>query len=91
MNAIMSCNFFSRRYELDFVRSRNKENDTKHFSINAIHATHLSHKFDNHVEVRCSTSHFTAVKFALHFFLQIRVSCSTHHSKTHYIQLKVIN
>ena len=37
----------------------------------AIHATHLSHKLGNHLEVMCSTPHFTAVTIALHLVYKL--------------------
>ena len=48
MNAIMSYYFLSQRYERDYLLIIKMENDLKHASPDAIHATHLSHKFDNH-------------------------------------------
>ena len=42
------------------------ENDLKHNSPDAIHATHLSHKIDNHPEVTYSTPHFTAAIIERH-------------------------
>ena len=48
-----------------------KENDFKHASFRANHVTHLSHKLDNHVEIRCSLSHFTAVVIVLHLVYQL--------------------
>ena len=65
VNAIMSYYFLYEEYERDYVIFKNVKNDKKHASINAYHATHLSHKFDNHLEVRCSTPHFNAVIIAL--------------------------
>ena len=55
MNAIMSYYFLSQRYEHDYVLFIRVENDLKHASPDAIHATHLSYKIDNHLEVRYGT------------------------------------
>ena len=52
MNAILSYNFLSQVYEHDFVLFRKVENDLKHASPDAIHATQLSHIFDSHLEAR---------------------------------------
>ena len=52
MNAIMSFYSLSQRYERDYVFFINVEDDLKHASPNAIHATHLSQKIDNHLQVR---------------------------------------
>ena len=51
MNAIMSYYFLSQRYERDYVLFIKVKNDLKQASPDASHATHLSHKFDNHLEV----------------------------------------
>ena len=69
INAIMSCYFFSQRYERDYVLFIKIETDLKHSSPNAVQATHLSHKFDNLFEVRYNTPHFTAVIIALQLSL----------------------
>ena len=66
MNAIMSYYFLSQRYERNYVQFKNVEIDIRHASLDAIHATHLSHELDNQLEVRCSTLHFNAVIFALY-------------------------
>ena len=66
MNAIMSYYFLSQRYQRDYVLSIKEENDLKHVSPDAIHATHLSNKLDNHLETRYSTPHFTAVVITVH-------------------------
>ena len=66
MKAIMSNYFLSQPYESDYVLFIKVEKDLKHASPDAIHATHFSHKLDNHLEVKCSAPHCTAVKTALH-------------------------
>ena len=66
MTAIMSHHFLSQRYEFDFLQFIKVENGLKHDLPHAIHATHLSHKTDNHLEVSQSTLHFIAVITALH-------------------------
>ena len=55
MNALMSYYFLSQRYERDYVLFKNVENDIRHVSPDAIHATHLSRELDNQLEVKCST------------------------------------
>ena len=57
MNAFMSC---YQRYEHNNVINMNVENDIKVASNNSKHATHPSHKFDNHFEM-LNTPHFTPV------------------------------
>ena len=89
MNAIMSYYFLSQRYEREYSLFKKVENDLKHDSLNAIHATPLSHKFDNHLEVKYKTPHFTAVIIALR--LKIRVSRNTHHSRMQYVHAKSDN
>ena len=69
MNAIMSYYFLSQQYERDHVIFINVENDMMHASINA---THLSHESINHLEVKGSTPHFTAVIIALHLFYVLK-------------------
>ena len=64
----MSYRFLFLRYELDYVLLVIVENDIKHAPINAIYAAHQSHNLDNHLEVRCSTPHFTAGIIALLLF-----------------------
>ena len=65
MNAII-CNYFlSQKHERDYVLTMKAENDIKHASPDAIHATHLSHKFESHVwqtSLHCSWNR-TTVKF----------------------------
>ena len=61
MNAIMSYYFLSQLFERDYVIFIKVEKDFKQPSSHDIHATHLSHKLDNHLEVRSRTPHFTAV------------------------------
>ena len=62
MNATMSYYLLSQPYERDYVLFIKMEIDLKHASPDAIHATELSHKIDNHF----STLHFTAVTITLH-------------------------
>ena len=50
------------------------ESDLKHASPDAIHATHLSHKIDNHLKVSYYTPYFTAVIIALH--LNYKLGCT---------------
>ena len=69
MNAIVSYYFFSQRYELDYVLFIKVESDLEHASPNAIHAKHRSHKIENHLEVRSSKPHFTALITTLHLKL----------------------
>ena len=71
MNAIMSYYFLSQRYERNYVPFMKVENDLKHASTDANDATHLIHKFDNHLEMRHSTPHFTAVIIAPHLNLRL--------------------
>ena len=71
MNAIMSYNFLSQRYERDNVKLIKVEADMIHASILAKHTTHFSLELDNHLEVRCSTPHITAVIIALHLFYKL--------------------
>ena len=61
----MSYYFLFQQYDRHYVSFINVENDIKHASINAIHATHLIHKTDNHLEVRCNTPHLNAVLIAI--------------------------
>ena len=68
LNAITSYHFVSQPYERDYVIFRSVETDIKHAPIDAIHATHLSYKRGNHLDMRGSTPHFTAVIIALHLF-----------------------
>ena len=68
----MSYYFLSQRYEHDYVLFGKTENDLKHTSPDAIHATHLSHKFDNHPLVRYSTPHFTAANIELHLNCRLK-------------------
>ena len=68
MNPIRSCYFLSQQYERDHVNFITVENGSKHASISAIYAKHLSYKVDNQLQVRCSTLLFTTVLNALHFF-----------------------
>ena len=49
----------------------NVENDFKHASTDAIHATYLNHTLGNHLEARCSRPHFTAVIIALHLVYKL--------------------
>ena len=65
MNAIMSYYFLSHQRERDYVLFITVKNEFKHASTDAFRATHISHKIDNHLEVRYSTPHFTAVEIAL--------------------------
>ena len=62
----MSYYFLYQRYKRDYVLFIKLENDLKHTSPDAIQATHLSHKIDNHPHVRYNTPHFTAAIFDLH-------------------------
>ena len=71
MNALMFHYFFSQRYERDYVLFIKVENDYKHASLDAIQAMHISHKIDNHLEVRYSTPHFTKVITALHLVYKL--------------------
>ena len=66
MNANMSFHFLSQGYERNYVIFTNVENEIRHASPIAIHATPLSHELDYHLEVRCSIPHFTAVIIAIH-------------------------
>ena len=68
MNANMTDYFISHRNKRDYVIFIRMGNDIEQTSINAIHATHLSHIFDNHLEMWFSTPHFAAEINALHFF-----------------------
>ena len=61
MNVIMSYYFLSQRHERDYVKFIEVKNDFKHASTHVIHAMHLRHNLDDHVEERCSTPHFSAV------------------------------
>ena len=89
VNAFMSFYFISQQYERNFKLTVNVVNDIKHASIIAIHATHLSeHEVGNHLKVKCSRPHSTAVRITLHLFILIRVSRSKHHSKVQYIHAK---
>ena len=62
----MSYYILPQRYERDYLLFIKVEIGLKHASPDAIHATHLSHIFDNHPEVRSSTAHFTAATIKLH-------------------------
>ena len=72
MNAIMSYDFLSQRYERDYAKFIKVENDFKHASTHAIHATHHGHKLGNPLEARCSTPHFNAVLIALHLVYKLQ-------------------
>ena len=58
--------FLPQRYKRDYVLFIKVENDLRHTSLDAIHATHFSHNIDNHPEVSYSTPHFTAAIIELH-------------------------
>ena len=62
----MSYYFLPQRFKRDYVLIIKMENDLKHTSPDAIHATHLSHHIDSHSEVRCSTPHFIAAIIERH-------------------------
>ena len=68
MNANMSYYFLSQRYERFYVLFLKVENDLKHASPDDIHPTHFNHKIDNHLELRYSTPHFTAVVITLNLY-----------------------
>ena len=68
----MSYYFLPQRYKRDYVLSMNVDSDLKHQLLHAIHAMHLSHKFDNHLKVSYNTPHFTAVKIALKLNYKLR-------------------
>ena len=68
MSAFLSFYILSQQYECQYVLFMNVKLAIKHASSNAIPATHISHKFNNHLEVRFSPPHFTAVIIALHLF-----------------------
>ena len=72
MNAIKSDYFLYQLYEREYLTFITMEKDIKHASYNDVHATHLSHNIDNHLEVRCSTPHFTALIITLqHLFYKL--------------------
>ena len=56
----MSYYFLFQQYKRDYVLFVKVEIGLKHTSPDAIDATHLSHKINNHPEVRYCTLHFTA-------------------------------
>ena len=62
----MSYYFLSQRYKRDYVLFIKVENDLKHTSPDAFHATHLNPNIDNHPVVKYSTPHFTAATIELH-------------------------
>ena len=57
----MSYYFLSQQFVREHVLFLYVENDIKHTSVKAIQATHFSPEPDKPFEVRCSTSHSTAV------------------------------
>ena len=67
----MSYYFFYQLYERDYALFTNVENDNQHASINAFHATHLSHKLENHLALTYSTPHSTVVIIALHLVCKL--------------------
>ena len=80
----MSYYFLPQRYKRNYVLFMKVENDLKHTSPDAIHATRLSHNIDNHPEVRYRTPHFTAAIIELHLIykleratVDVNLKCST--------------
>ena len=53
------------------------ESDLKQVSPDILHATHLIHKFDNHLKVSYNTPHLTAVIIAL--YLNKKLGCAAVH------------
>ena len=90
MKAFISYYFLSQRYELADVLFVKMENDLKHGSPDAIHATHHSQKIGNHLEVRYNTPHFTAVIIALNSNYKLELAAIHITLKRSTSKLKVI-